>query len=385
MTHIVGGLRFAHMHYDQATTTTRETTPEGMLRASAIVTRAGLFPYDAGQLGVGSDGTTIMVERPVESLKDPKTLDSIRGAPVTLGHPPEDIGPGNWDRFVVGNVVGEPRVDRTGNVIADILIGRQDAVKMVDLGMAELSIGYNFNHAPAPEDSAATLLTKGPMHINHVAIVPNGRAGPGVRIMDQKDSETMNDTDLAKITAAVKDGLTSAKVQDASLDTAALANAITASLKPTLDSIDAMKKKMMENEDEEKKKKMMMEQKDKADKLIAAAMADGYRKADLIGKATAAGKMTADEAATFRDKSYKEIAVHVLKDSHPHAANMDENYLQGLIDATFAHNAFASRPTIGKAADQMSVPGASGATSKAYDDFVKSFEWKPDAEGDRAA
>ncbi len=384
MTHIVGGLTFAHMFYGDATTTTRETTPEGMLRASAIVTRAGLFPYDAGQLGVGSDGTTIMVERPVESLKDPKTLDSIRGAPVTLGHPPEDIGPGNWDKFVVGNVVGEPRVDRTGNVIADILIGRQDAVKMVDLGMAELSIGYNFNHTPAPESSAATLLTKGPMHINHVAIVPNGRAGPGVRIMDQKD-RPMNDSDMEKIAAAIKDGLASATAQDAApkLDTNAVASVVTAALKPTLDSIDAMKKKMMENEDEEKKKKMMMEQKDKADKLVAEAMADGYAKADLINKATAAGKMTADEAVAFREKPYKEIAAHVLKDSHPNAAQLDENYLRGLVDATFTHNPGLLPPGVGKAADAKSIPGASAGTSKAYDDFVKSFAWNPDE--DKAA
>ena len=32
---------------------TREYTPSGMLRADVVVTRTGVFQYDAGELGVG--------------------------------------------------------------------------------------------------------------------------------------------------------------------------------------------------------------------------------------------------------------------------------------------------------------------------------------------
>lgn len=159
--------------------TTRVATPEGFLRAGAVLTRAGPFDYLRSEIGLDGDGT-VTIDRTLETLMHPSTIGGLRGAPITLGHPEGGVTPDNFQSVVVGAVAGEPRV--LGNAITgDVLISDRDALKRLDDGEDELSIGYDFA-------IGADYRTVGPLLINHVAIVPMGRAGSGVRIMDSGEA-----------------------------------------------------------------------------------------------------------------------------------------------------------------------------------------------------
>ena len=116
------------MLYLDATTTTRERTEEGYLRAGAVVTRSGVFRYDAAEIGVGPAGQTVEVLRTEETLTHPDTIASLRGAPLTVEHPEEGVTPENWRAFVRGNVVGDP-VFEAGQLRADVLVGESGAIE----------------------------------------------------------------------------------------------------------------------------------------------------------------------------------------------------------------------------------------------------------------
>ena len=68
------------MLYADAKTTTRVRTPEGMLRADAVLTRAGLFEYGASELGLGGDGV-VTVRRTMDTLRHPKRWGHCAGRP----------------------------------------------------------------------------------------------------------------------------------------------------------------------------------------------------------------------------------------------------------------------------------------------------------------
>ena len=255
-----------------AAASSRERTPEGLLRARATITRAGILEYDASELGVGEPGERVAIRRTRETVTHPDTLSSIRGAAVTLGHPPQDVSPETWQTYVVGNVVGEPKVDGTGLVWADILIGRQDAITAVEDGTHELSVGYRFE---TQQDNSGQLLTRGPLSVNHVAIVPRGRAGSRVRIQDQEP--VMDPAAIQKaIRDAVADTLKTINTQSGAADSQMMTTAFEAAMKPVLDSVNDMGKKFkeMEEKDATEKKEMAEKQaKEAADKLIADTQA----------------------------------------------------------------------------------------------------------------
>ena len=164
--------------------TSRTRTPEGMLRAPATLTQAGIVEYDAGELGVGPRGTMVTVERTVETMRHPDTLSSIMAAPLTIGHPAQGVDPNNWKREAVGSVVGTPKVDVMGRVMGEVIVGDKDAISRLEAGADQLSIGYDFDIEPSDGRSLAAYITSGPMMTNHIGIVETGRAGPGVRIAD---------------------------------------------------------------------------------------------------------------------------------------------------------------------------------------------------------
>ena len=73
---------------------TREYTAEGILRAGAVLTRAGAIRYTRKELGLdGEPNEVVTIERTMESLSHPDTLASLRGAPITLLHPEDGVTP----------------------------------------------------------------------------------------------------------------------------------------------------------------------------------------------------------------------------------------------------------------------------------------------------
>ena len=363
------------MLYDIAETTQRIRTPEGFLRAPAIVTRAGDFAYDAASIGRGPTGKRVIVERTLDTISHPDTLQSLRGAPVTIGHPPEGVSASNYQKLAVGSIVGEPTLGSDGTLSADVLIGDQSAIDALESGKSQLSIGYEFGMV---ESGHSRYRTKGGMRINHVALVEQGRAGPKVRVADE--SESLEDSMKAEdISAAVVEGLKQAgmvKATDAA-DTQSVQAVVTASLQPLVTAVDGLTTAQAAAQDEAKRAEATRKAEAAAAKLVK----------DTKDEMTAHFNVCQDVAAFIPEA---ERATIVTKST-------DEVLKMAAVGAGIANAEQYNSDTLrgmlimARAQGQDSVPAAPGAApslpqgvqpvggrmaiedprSQAYNDFVK--------------
>lgn len=122
---------------------------------------------------------------------DPKSLATLKSAPVTIEHPPEMITPKNVAKYRKGHATDRVEVNRE-LVETDVIIEDQDAIDAVERdGLRELSCGYDADiveesgtYNGAPYDYVQKNIV-----YNHIAIVKRGRGGPEVRLrMDSADA-----------------------------------------------------------------------------------------------------------------------------------------------------------------------------------------------------
>ena len=258
--------------------TTRIETPEGMLRAGAVLTRAGPITYARGELGLPGDAEdAITIDRTLATLSHPGTLASLRGAPITLGHPPDGVTPENFKAVTVGAVAGEPRV--AGDVImGDVLIGDKDALRRLDEGVDELSIGYSFALGPSND-------TIGPLRINHVAIVPRGRAGSSVRVLDSLEADEMDKKEMMDaIAEAIDIGMKRYRpgTDGVSFDMEGMKKSFMDSIAPVLDAMKEMKDAQDKAMTAADTAKAEADAKSAAAALVAATRAEERERLSLI-------------------------------------------------------------------------------------------------------
>lgn len=145
--------------------------PDGTLLVEGYAAREGILVYrDAA----GRE-TRELVR--AETLK--AANDTLGRAPVTLGHPSEDVTPANVKELGVGDVDGTV-VMAGGFVRVQMAVRSQDAIDAVRSGTKELSCGYAVQIDPTPgthpvygrydAEQVARLN-------NHLAIVDEARAG----------------------------------------------------------------------------------------------------------------------------------------------------------------------------------------------------------------
>ena len=240
---------------------TRTLTEEGYLKAVAAVTKVGVQMYPASQFGLDSDDP-IGVFRPAETVFHPETIESLKMKPIVLLHPEQDVDSTNHSRLAIGSVgenVSPIDADRLG---ASIQITDDAVVKgILSREIEELSLGYDtFVVSEEGNFNGQKYLYRmdGPMINNHLAIVPEGRCGDSVRILDQGD-ETMNKKQAIKFLrdSGVSEGKIKAFMKDAAddvkadlkelsklvaikatdIDMTALVPALVAELKPQLEEI----------------------------------------------------------------------------------------------------------------------------------------------------
>jgi uncharacterized protein len=154
----------------------------GFVDVPAFVTRTGVLTYRR------ADGTVIRELRHPDEVFAAESLDTLRGAPVTVGHPGgglEWVDPANAHTHEVG-VVSEGR--REGNFVdARLSVRRADAIgKIQSKELVEVSAAYDSDvvveageYNGEKYDQRQTNIT-----YNHVALLPpgKGRAGPDVRM-----------------------------------------------------------------------------------------------------------------------------------------------------------------------------------------------------------
>lgn len=172
--------------FDFAPITGSETTEEGYLRVWCRAARTGT------QLYRRADGSQVREYRPPEEVSNPDSLTTFGMKPATWGHPPVLLDSANTKQYQVGYSGSQVRYN-DGFVEVALVVTDQDAIEKIKRKDAtEVSAGYKVDFDPTPgitpegEEYAGVQRN---IRVNHIAIVPRGRAGPEVRLLlDRMDA-----------------------------------------------------------------------------------------------------------------------------------------------------------------------------------------------------
>lgn len=170
-------------------------TAEGFIRDTPIVGRTGILVYR------NADGTERKEYRPPEEAFKADSLASFLGKPITIGHK-AFVTAGNAAQVApVGSVLSEGRQDGN-NIIADIVIYN------LDTNARELSCGYtlDLDETPGttPEGEHYDAIQRN-IRVNHIAIVPKGRAGvarlnmDGEQVLEEEQKEEQKMAEMTKV------------------------------------------------------------------------------------------------------------------------------------------------------------------------------------------
>ena len=172
--------------YDFAPITGSETTPEGYLRVWCRAARTGT------QLYRRADGSQVREYRPPEEVSSPDSLSTFGMKPVTWGHPPVLLDADNTKQYQTGYSGSQVRYN-DGFVEVALVVTDRDAIEKIQRKDAtEVSAGYRVDFDPTPgitpEGEEYSGVQRN-IRVNHIAIVPRGRAGPEVRLLlDRMDA-----------------------------------------------------------------------------------------------------------------------------------------------------------------------------------------------------
>lgn len=163
----------------------RRTTGDGYLVASARAARTGVQVYGGSEVGK-PEMAVVRVYRPAEEVFSGDSLSTYANKPITLGHPPAGVSAATWKQHAVGHVdngiVPDGQFVRVSMMIADAA-----AIGDLNNGTRELSAGYTcdleWTAGTAPDGQTYDAIQRR-VRINHVALVPRGRAGSDCRIGD---------------------------------------------------------------------------------------------------------------------------------------------------------------------------------------------------------
>lgn len=161
-------------------------TPEGFLAVVDVpLCRTGVLLYGPGETPIttGKDGH-VKIFRDPEQVFSAEHLASILGKPVVNDHPNEDVVPANFKRYHVGHAVNVRRGDGVYEdcIVADLLITDPQAIKAVQSGKREVSMGYDCDY----EEVEPGIGRQHNIIANHIALVEAGRCGPRCSIKDHQ-------------------------------------------------------------------------------------------------------------------------------------------------------------------------------------------------------
>lgn len=205
-------------------------TPEGFLVCEGVaIARAGDLLYAPGETPIESvDGQPVVITRSISAIKDPATIASFEGKPITLKHPdiinnPDGfVTPENWKALAVGVVqnVRPGEGEDADKLLADLLITDADAIAAVkSKTLRELSCGYEANYVEESPGHGRQEDIIG----NHVALVDAGRCGSEVAIFDHapkrgtyimtltERAAKLKETVMRVLDSSLKEGTTTSK------------------------------------------------------------------------------------------------------------------------------------------------------------------------------
>lgn len=172
--------------YDFAPITGSELTEEGYLRVWCRAARTGT------QLYRRADGSQVREYRPPEEVQKPESLSTFGMKPVTWTHPPVLLDSTNTSQFAKGTSGSQVRYSDGFVEVALVVTDQETIEKIQRKDATEVSAGYRVDYDPTPgltpEGESYDGVQRN-IRVNHIAIVPRGRAGPEVRLLlDRMDA-----------------------------------------------------------------------------------------------------------------------------------------------------------------------------------------------------
>ena len=116
-------------------------------------------------------------------------IGSVEGKSVVSPHPGVDVNSTNASYLSKGHVQnvrrGQPLQTGEETLIGDLVLTDSFLISQVQNGLREISLGYECQYLPQADGT----YRQTSLVCNHVAIVPSGRNGPSVRVLDTRSKE----------------------------------------------------------------------------------------------------------------------------------------------------------------------------------------------------
>lgn len=180
--------------------TKRTFKDSGQMIAPVTIARTGIMEYRAKDCG------TMFADRDPESmvrimteatdLFDEASITSYRSAPITIGHPVEDVTVENASGLQKGSLEGMPFKDEADaeSLAGTIVLNDADTIDLVESGVSQLSSGHTCTLVLADEaDDFDAKKTE--IRANHIAIVRKGRAGNAVIADEAEATEVVEEVE----------------------------------------------------------------------------------------------------------------------------------------------------------------------------------------------
>ena len=155
------------------------------------ISKTGVFPYLGREIGYpGLEPNKIYyVLRSEQELMSPEAIKSFELLPITKGHRmlgPQEQGLTPAEKIPQQGVVGEKVFAEGDTLYANIKVTSEQAKDDINKGLKELSLGYFCQWVKESGDYKGQHYDFVQKNIrgNHLAIVPLGRMGHDVRVMD---------------------------------------------------------------------------------------------------------------------------------------------------------------------------------------------------------
>ena len=311
-------------------------TPEGFIKATAVVTRSGIFTYR------NADGSTRLEYRPPEEVFNEDSLESMKMIPVTNGHPKEFVNKSNAKKFMVGST-GESVEKRGDEVAVSLLITHADAIDAIKNGRRELSLGYDLKlqktPGVSPEGQRYDAIQRN-IEYNHLALVDSARAGLTACLrFDSEDAGQVTDGTTATQQGGRKMFITVNGVQHEVTDAVGAAyasqvqrgDAAETAIVAAKAEVDKATARVDAAEDKVKKAEAAAQNTDASDVEIEKRVASRLRLATIAGK-----NMDAKEIQALTGKSERDIKIAIIAkntDGKFVADGKSDDYLTARVDS----------------------------------------------------
>lgn len=155
------------------------------------ISKTGVFPYLGREIGLPDLEADKLynVLRSEKELMNPEAIKSFELLPITKGHRmlgPAENGLTPAENIPQQGIVGEEVFAQGDTLYANIKITSEQAKDDINNGLKELSLGYFCEWVKESGEYKGQHydIVQKNIRGNHLAIVPRGRMGHGVRVMD---------------------------------------------------------------------------------------------------------------------------------------------------------------------------------------------------------